>query len=411
MKNLLLIALMAFSLVAGAIDVEVDADAQSQLQELMLLHQSLDKQIREAFAKKDYSRAAELNYQALSLIDQHRDVLMPIVGGERQLNGIKSYYHYDLACAYSRRGMTEGAFYHLQQAVRCDYNDWKHILEDHDLDNLRHDPRLDEAIATIRSRADYLLVLKQAASYVRNERTDTLPTFTFQSPDNPDLRRVRAYFKLDSVAGYGDELSKIKNIMTYVHNLIKHDGQHANPAHLNAIDMAEACRDGSRGLNCRGLAIVLSECYLAMGIPAHHVTCMPKEYINDCHVINSVWSSQLKKWIWIDPSFNAWVTNEKGNLLSIQEVRDHLRNDVPVVLNNEANWNNQEKQTTEHYLYEYMAKNLYYVYVTANQEYGIEDPGVDNKATFVALTPHGFTPDHFDGLTVSDDQWFWQAPK
>ena len=46
--------------------------------------------------------------------------------------------------------------------------------------------------------------------------------------------------------------------------------------------------------------------------------------------------------------------DEKGNLLSIQEVREHLRKGLPLVLNKEANWNNKEQTTKEDYLDNYM---------------------------------------------------------
>ena len=39
-----------------------------------------------------------------------------------------------------------------------------------------------------------------------------------------NLRMVREYFKLDSVAGQGDELSKIINLLHFVHDNIRHDG-------------------------------------------------------------------------------------------------------------------------------------------------------------------------------------------
>ena len=408
MKKILALILLACSLTAQSVDYEIDI--KQRLDSFVNINQDMERKIYEASSMRDTARLIELDYYAIGLVDANKEFLSHIIG-ERQLYSMKANFFYDLACIYSRKGLTEAGFYHLTEAAKFDYNDWKHILEDHDLDNLRNDVRLDSIVAQIRARADYLEILKHAAPYTRNERTDTLPTFTYQSPDDPYLQRVREYFKLDSVAGKGDEISKIKNILTYIHNLIRHDGSHANPEHINAIDLAEACKDGSRGLNCRGLAIVLNECYLSMGIPARYVTCMPKEYINDCHVINAVWSKQLRKWLWMDPTWNAWVMDEKGNLLSIQEVRENLRNDIPVVLNDEANWNNENKQTTEEYLYNYMAKNLYYVTVSANQAVGLEDPAIPTSPTFVNLMPTGFTVDNDRKLAVNDDAWFWQAPK
>jgi hypothetical protein len=53
--------------------------------------------------------------------------------------------------------------------------------------------------------------------------------------------------------------------------------------------------------------------------------------------------------------------DENGVMLSIAEVRERLRTDQPLQLNEDANWNNKSKQTKEYYLDTYMAKNLYYI--------------------------------------------------
>ena len=76
---------------------------------------------------------------------------------------------------------------------------------------------------------------------------------------------------------------------------------------------------------------------------------MPIVMFNDCHVINAVYSNTLDKWLWMDPTFNAYVTDEKGNLLGIGEVRERLRKNEPIVLNEDANWNNKNKQTKEYW--------------------------------------------------------------
>ena len=280
MKKYFLILLLACSLTVqtGAQDIV----AMQRMQELNKQMQSMSQQIRKAFDKKDYALVAELNYRGISMVDSNHDFLLSVMGSDRQVESIKGYFYYDLACSYSRRGMNEGALYHLGRAVACDYNDWKHILEDHDLDNIRNDARMDSLIDVIRNRADYVKILQQAAPYTTNERRDTLPVFTYQSASDSNLQRVKTYFNLDKVAGKGDEISRIKNVLKHIHNLIRHDGSNGNPEHLNAIDLVEACKDGSRGLNCRGMAIVLNECFLAMGIPSRYVTCMPKDYISAC---------------------------------------------------------------------------------------------------------------------------------
>ena len=53
--------------------------------------------------------------------------------------------------------------------------------------------------------------------------------------------------------------------------------------------------------------------------------------------------------LWTFSPFNAYVKDEKGNFLGIAEVRERLINNQPLVLNEDANHNNDTKQTKEEY--------------------------------------------------------------
>lgn len=365
---------------------------------------SLNKETKQATDEKNYAKAEQIyrdiiqSYEKLSEKDQ------------KEIGLSYGTCYYQIACYQSLQEKKEEAMRHFELAYQNGYIDYQHIIKDTDLDNIREEKAFKEILAKIREKGDYLYILQKSPRYVHNEQSDTLPRFIYANRNDSNLIKVRQYFKLDSVAGNGDEISQIKNLLIFVHNKIKHDGQHGNPKQLNAIAMAEACKDGSRGLNCRGLATVLNECYLAMGFKSRSVTCMPEKYISDCHVINAVYSETLKKWIWVDPTNNAWVMDENGNLLSIQEVRERLYNGRPLVLNEEANWNNKRKTVKEDYLDNYMAKNLYYVSCTLRSEFGTEDRKY-NPADYIALMPNGYYNEMEKGSHITyDDQWFWQAP-
>lgn len=155
------------------------------------------------------------------------------------------------------------------------------------------------------------------------------------------------------------------------------------------------------------MAIVLSELYMALGHPARFMTCQSKAYNTDpdCHVICEVWSQQLGKWLWMDPSFAAFVSDGQGHLLSIAEVRERLRTDKPLVLNEDANWNHEVKQTKEDYLDNYMAKNLYYLSCYLESGANTED----GTHTYVTIQPKGQSFP-VGGVVTHDDAWFWQAP-
>ncbi|MHB9141415.1 MAG: transglutaminase domain-containing protein, partial [Paludibacter sp.] len=155
-----------------------------------------------------------------------------------------------------------------------------------------------------------------------------------------------------------------------------------------AIDLIKVCRTEKRGVNCRMMATILNECYLSLGFKSRYVTCMPKETeFEDCHVINMVYSNDLSKWIWIDPTFDAYIMNEQGKLLGLAEVRKRLINDKPLILNPEANWNRENSQTKEDYLNNYMAKNLYRLQCPISSEYDTESSKEGKTVTYLELLP------------------------
>ena len=120
------------------------------------------------------------------------------------------------------------------------------------------------------------------------------------------------------------------------------------------------CIKEKKTMDCGSLAMVLNDCYSALGFKSRRIVCLPKDSSDmDCHSINAVYSRMLGKWLWMDATNDAYVMNEHDELLGISEVREHLVNDKPLKLNPDANWNHINKIEKEYYLYSYMAKNLY----------------------------------------------------
>lgn len=244
-----------------------------------------------------------------------------------------------------------------------------------------------KAFTQIKYAPSYLDKLKRARAFNFNDKRP-IPKFEYQNQADSNLVALRKAFNLDSIAGTGGEELKVINLLHWIHNLIPHDGNHDNPVVKNAMSMIKECKKDARGLNCRGLATVLNECYLSLGIKSRIVTCMPKDTIfEDCHVINIVYLEGKKKWIWIDPTNNAYVMNENGELLSIQEVRERLVSNKSLILNPDANWNNKLTATKEEYLYNYMAKNLYRFECPLVSEFNSETWLERKKVVYVELLP------------------------
>ena len=330
----------------------------------------------------------------------------------------KGLLYYDYACCYALVGQKtkmrtyrQQALAALEQSVLLGYKDYNNMVNDNDLVSLRKDKKYQALLAQVNDRQP-LSVLKKSAPYAKDAaRQDIL--FRYQPKESKNLRMVRDYFKLDSVAGQGDELSKIINLLHFAHDNIRHDGGNQAFAELDAIDLYNYYKTTGKGVNCRQLAISLCEMYLSMGIPARYVTCMPADSLDyECHVINTVWSEQLQKWLYIDPTMDAWVTDENGTMLSIAEVRQRLINDQPLVLCETANWNHESQQTKEYYLETYMAKNLYYFVCKKLNRFNPESLYRNNDpADDVRLIPVGFVNNNWKCDTTTDPEVFWAKPK
>ncbi|MFT4224705.1 TPR end-of-group domain-containing protein [Dysgonomonas sp.] len=388
--SLFIISLFSLSVFSQNISKEVEDNLQK-----------LYKDAYSAAKNKDYQRATVIFDSLISYYNH-----LPSKDKEAVSRFLGPVY-YDNACYYSLLNNKEKALDCFEKAIEYKWNNYGHTLQDSDLDNLRNEKRFKEAMLKLKKTGDFLQVLKDAPDY-NNDLPKEKIQFTYLDASDPDLVRIRQYFNLDSIAGKGDEISQIKNLMTWVHNRVRHDGNSSNPSPRNTENIVKVCDAENRGVNCRMMATMLNECYLAMGFKSRFITCMPAEYISDCHVINAVYSKTLKKWLWMDPTFNAYVSDEKGNLLSIAEVRERLRTDKPVVLNDDANWNNQSKQTKEYYLDSYMAKNLYWLAAPLHSGYNVETAGTTNG--YLNLYPAGYTPDPVrNDYSTTNDKVFWEV--
>ena len=386
----------------------MSADSQNRIEVFMSQMLKTESAYKEFIKEGKHKEAIAPLTKLINLLDT-TTIYKVINITEASLKQTNSLYYYDLACCYAVAGKKKQAILALEQAVKLGYTNYDNMLSDNDLVSLRNEKKYNELLKVVKERSP-LKRLKGSAPYAKDTKNENV-MFTYQSKDDYRLRAVRDYLKLDSVAGKGDELSKIINLLHFVHDNMPHDGSHRAFAEMDAIDLYNYCKASGRGVNCRQLAISLCEMYLSIGIPARYVTCLPADPNDtECHVINSVWSEQLQKWIWIDPTNDAWVMDENGNLLSIAEVRERMINDQPLVLCETANWNHREKQTKEGYLYNYMSKNLYYFECNKHNQFNPESDYRTKTAEYIYLVPVGFA-DNKKGVVTTDSDLFWAKPE
>lgn len=280
------------------------------------------------------------------------------------------------------------------------------------------------------NRAEYIAILKSYSEY-ESERIETLPEFTYPKSSDKNLIKLKDTFNLEDIAGNGDEMSKLINLMKWVHNIVEYDGNSINPYPKNTFNIIKTCHEENRGINCRMIATILNEVYLSMGFQARFVICMPEEKdFKDCHVINEVYSTTFNKWIYMDPTYEAYFKDENGNYLSIREVRERLINDKPLVLNDEINQKPVGSlfrffyklgivEITKDDYVDYMSKNLFRLNSPVCSEFNYETK--DKNRSYIELIPRDYkiksNPEikTYDGYKImthytSNPDTFWQKP-
>jgi len=261
---------------------------------------------------------------------------------------------------------------------------------------------------------EFLERLRAFPDYEYEDSSD-YPRFKYSEATDSNLVEIRKTYELDKIAGDGDEITRMINLMKWVHSTIRHDGATKNPSPKNTKNIIKVCKTEDRAVNCRMLAIVLNEVYLSMGFKSRFITCEPMEKnFNDCHVINAVYSNELKKWIYMDPTFSVYMKNEEGEYLGIQEVRDYFINNKKVIVNEEINWNG-EPYSKEKYL-SYMAKNLFRLESPLKSAYNYES---ESGREYFELVPKNYSVftlkrmlsemfTSVDYNTTSNPDYFWE---
>ncbi len=203
----------------------------------------------------------------------------------------------------------------------------------------------------------YRLLLRQ---YSRFGRTPLRGRIAFDDGPARDsgAQGLRALFPIDSIAGRGGDLSRMRNLLHWVHTRIRWDGSRENPREATLGASISACLERGQTMNCGGLAETYVEVCRAAGFRARRIVCLPFDRQDpDCHSVAIVYSDSLGRWVYMDPTFEAYWADAKGRALGLAGARALLARGDTVLLNSEANLNGEPRDPTEHLAY--MSKNLF----------------------------------------------------
>ena len=257
--------------------------------------------------------------------------------------------------------------------------------------------------------ADYLADLCGASEYSA-EYPDSALKFTYQDPSDSNLVELRKTYNLEQVAGQGDEISRIINLMQWVNETVHWDGKAPSPSPYNALHLLKVCKDSNRAVNCRMMATILNEVYLSMGFKSRHISCLPKNAEDrDSHVTNIVYSETLDKWIYMDPSFAVYYKDKDGMLLNHAEIREAIIKGDSLVVCIDASENGRPYSGGVSGYKRYMTKNLYRFSCPVSSEFGYESR--KSSKCYVYLNPLAYISETLDRYTTQCADYFWQKPE
>ena len=249
-------------------------------------------------------------------------------------------------------------------------------------------------------------LLREAGRY----KADTAEVKINHIPYAERAEEIREYFCLDTLYdACASTWEKTLAIGKFVASNIPHDNQKEYPEYVNAIGLWEYTKTVAPAFNCRLHSILTYELLTAAGIKARYITCLPYDRNdNDCHVVNEVWLPETGKWVMIDTDMRRYITDKKGNLLSLAEIREHFINDKKIVVY----YDFENPSSRISYYYAYMAKNTYWFCRWGDLGFYQEDyktfPESKLRSRYYALVPEGFETFSGREITTNDSEQFWR---
>ena len=138
--------------------------------------EAIAQKLQQAVNEKNY-KEAEKNGKALITLFKEQDE-----NTQKKYSWLIQSYYYNLACFQSLLKKKGEAIKNLELAYDNGFQDYNHMMNDTDLDNLRSDKRFKAVLAKVKKVGDYLDILQKAPGYTHNERPDTLPASNTSIP-------------------------------------------------------------------------------------------------------------------------------------------------------------------------------------------------------------------------------------
>lgn len=267
----------------------------------------------------------------------------------------------------------------------------------------------------------YLNILKTAEKYDYSE--NELIEYDYSFDDN-EITNLKVAYNIEALKDE-TEFKTFLNAINWVSYTLK-SNKSPNAPLGDSVTIIKDVKAGKYAANCYTYAVVLNDVLCALGYRCKYVFCYPIDFHPlDCHVVNLVYSVERNKWILLDAANNVFFSDDQGNILDIQELRNCLVNDINVEVNLLDMYNNIKhlnKMLIKQKILTYMTKNMYRFGCYMNSQ-------KDRKAICTSIDFYHLVPTTFMRVPcclseydfekkvkltehyLSDPHSFWSTPK
>ena len=230
---------------------------------------------------------------------------------------------------------------------------------------------------------------------------DGPPHFEYSAKSNHLSVMLCNTYNLNEYVDSENDFNTMRDIMKWTNGILAHDGTQAFIARREANSILST---HSGKASCRGLAIVLCEALLSVGIKSRFVICCPAEDpYDECHAVCIAFSNYYKKWIMLDPTNNLYIKDEFGNYLDLFEFRNCLTKNIFFELNEDTSWNGAYVSKNQYC--DYMVKNLIRFKCTLKYYPGCDHLG---QNTIVLLPKNYSIKSNDKSICIRNPQKFWE---
>lgn len=246
-----------------------------------------------------------------------------------------------------------------------------------------------------------------------------------------DCRYISEIKKLTGLSGFEnikseDEIKTFINATNWVSQILLSDKE-ARIESVSSYELICKVKEGAWAANCYAHAVVLNDVFHLLGYKSRYVFCMPVDYhFTDNHVVNLVYSKQLKKWVLFDAAQNLYYTDDAGTLLDIRELRKCFIEDKPVHVELlDVYWSElgkKERIMFQNKVLIYMMKNVYRFHCFQNSI--LDRLAKGREITHYHLVPTNYMNTPFirtfydiesavkhKEIYSSDEEKFWETPE